>query len=99
MADAAELDVDPHVLGPERSTLDLQRAERRVGRKRADGTSGSGFRSRSGESFCSHATHGRDADGPEGGPLSPPQPYASIRGSASRDPRVPDLAPRKSHPG
>ena len=40
VADAAELDVDPDVLRPDGSTLDLQRAERCVGRLRADGAGG-----------------------------------------------------------
>src|SRR3954465_13913844 len=72
VADPAELDVDPPVLGPERSTLDLQRTKRGIRGERADGAS----RRRPGR-LCSqrggcHAEHGMSAPGLKRGAVSPP---------------------------
>src|SRR3954453_8885466 len=71
MTDPAELDVDPHVLRPKLTALDLQGAQRGLRRERADGASGRGLRVRRGESVGCHATEGRDGPALEGGAVDP----------------------------
>ena len=72
VTDPAELDVDPDVLRPERSTLDLQRTERGVWGERADGASRGRLGSRCSQRGSCHANDGRSPQGLERGAVSPP---------------------------
>ena len=72
VTDPAELDVDPYVLRPERSTLDLQRTERAVRGERSDGASRGRLGSRCSQRGSCHANDGRSPQGLERGAVSPP---------------------------
>ena len=72
VTDTAELDVDPDVLRPERSTLDLQRTERAVRGERADGASSRFLGRRCSQRGSCHANDGRSPQGLERGAVSPP---------------------------